>query len=248
MTLNPKRVPILWQEAEIVQITRLTPRVKSFVLKTADEFHFIAGQHVDLRLTAPDGYQAQRSYSIASAPVGEGFELLVEALPEGEVSAFLHEVAEVGDRIEFRGPIGGYFNWEPVDGGPIFLVAGGSGVVPLISILRHRALRQAAQAALIYSARSYDEVIYAEELQKRVATERNLTLRLALTRERRDGHHSGRISASLLAETLEALGPAPRCVYVCGSNAFVETANELIQAMGLDPKIIRNERFGGAGS
>jgi ferredoxin-NADP reductase len=247
MTLSPSRVPILWQEAEIVQVRRLTPRVKSFVLRPEDEFNFIAGQHIDLRLTAPDGYQAQRSYSIASAPVGEGFELLVEALPEGEVSSFLHDVAAVGDRLEFRGPIGGYFNWQPVDGGPILLIGGGSGLVPLLSILRHRGLRQGAQAALIYSARSHDEAIYADELEKRAATERDLTLRIALTRQPRDGFHAGRISAALMAETLAALGPPPRRVYVCGSNAFVEAANELIQAMGVDSRIIRNERFGGAG-
>lgn len=226
----------------------LSPRVKSFMLMPETPLDFLAGQHVDLRLTAPDGYQAQRSYSIASAP-GEGaFELAVELMPDGEVSPFFHDVAEVGDDIEFRGPIGGYFNWDAGDGGPMLLIGGGSGVVPLLSILRRRAaVAPEAHMALVYSARDFGEVICADELTRRHAGEEGFSLHLALTREveAREHHFIGRINMEIIGKALAALGAPPKGVYVCGSNGFVNAANRLVTGAGIDAAVVRNERFGG---
>ena len=155
-----------WQEATIVGIASDTPRVKSFLFATPAPIAFRAGQHVDVRLTAPDGYQAERSYSIASAPERtDGIELAIERLDDGEVSPFFHEVAEIGDAIELRGPIGGHFVWSVEDGGPLLLLGGGSGVVPLMSMLRHRAARGSdVPALLLFSARTWEDVIFRDEL------------------------------------------------------------------------------------
>ena len=242
--------PLLWQEATVTGIVVETPRVKSFALAPAKPFRFLAGQHVDLRLTAPDGYQAQRSYSIASAPdETRSFELGIELLLDGEVSTFFHEVVAPGDVIEFRGPIGGHFNWEAADGGPILLVGGGSGVVPLMSILRRRAnAAPEVPMALVYSVRTVAEVIFRDELLRRAESEPGFTLTLAVTRERApDPHHSGRIDDALIRRALAALGDAgPQRIYVCGANRFVEAATGLMIATGVDPALIRTERFGGA--
>ena len=155
-----------WQEATIKAIASDTPRVKSFLFAPASPISFRAGQHVDLRLTAPDGYQAERSYSIASAPERtDGIELAIERLDDGEVSPFFHDVAEIGDPIELRGPIGGHFVWSVEDGGPLLLLGGGSGVVPLMSMLRHREARGSnIPALLLFSARTWDDVIFRDEL------------------------------------------------------------------------------------
>ena len=155
-----------WQEATIAGIAYDTPRVKSFLFATPAPISFRAGQHVDVRLTAPDGYQAERSYSIASAPErADGIELAIERLDDGEVSPFFHEVAEIGDAIELRGPIGGHFVWSVEDGGPLLLLGGGSGVVPLMSMLRHRAARGSdVPALLLFSARTWEDVIFRDEL------------------------------------------------------------------------------------
>src|ERR671933_2735221 len=155
-----------WQLATVTAIRDETPRVKTFTLALPDWTPHRAGQHYDLRLTSPDGYQAQRSYSIASAPERAGeIDLTVERLPDGEVSTYLHDVLVVGDLVELRGPIGGYFVWEAGLGGPLLLVAGGSGVVPLMAMIRHRAAAGAeVPTRLLYSSRSYEEIIYREEL------------------------------------------------------------------------------------
>ncbi|TIS97147.1 FAD-binding oxidoreductase, partial [Mesorhizobium sp.] len=155
-----------WQTVTIRRIEKRTPRVTSFFLRPSRPFAYRAGQHVDVRLTAPDGYQARRSYSIASAPEsGETIELAIERLEDGEVSPFFHEVAAVDDEVELRGPLGGHFVWSDSDGGPLLLVGGGSGVVPLMAMIRHRAARKSAvPAALVFSSRIWDEVIFRDEL------------------------------------------------------------------------------------
>jgi ferredoxin-NADP reductase len=245
--LQATQVP--WQESVIERIERQTAGVKSFFLRPRTWRPFRAGQHLDLRLTAPDGYQAQRSYSVASAPELEGFyELVVERLEDGEVSPFLHDVAEVGDAIEIRGPFGGHFAWGQEDGGPLLLIGGGSGVAPLLSILRHRAVvGSEVPVILLYAARTWDDVIFREELIARDAGEAAFTLLLSLSRDiaRRSQDASRRVDAPMLEDTLVRLGAVPRLTFVCGSNPFVETVTGHLLDLGLDPKTIRTERFGG---
>ncbi len=245
---SPQPRRLAWQEAPVVAVEAVTPRVRSLRLRVGWAHPFRAGQHVDIRLTAPDGYQAQRSYSIASAP-GEPsvIEILVERLEDGEVSGFLHEVAAVGDTIELRGPIGGHFIWEPGDG-PMLLLGGGSGVVPLLSMLRHRALvAPEIPALLLYSARTAEELIAREELLARAEREPGFRLLLALTREpgvRLAGARTRRIDAAMVAEALSLLPGPPARTYVCGSNAFVGAAADLLVEAGLRPASIATERYG----
>jgi ferredoxin-NADP reductase len=233
----------------IERIERQTARVKSFVLRPQHWRSFRAGQHLDVRLTAQDGYQAQRSYSVASAPESEGlYELVVERLENGEISPFFHDVAEVGDAIEIRGPFGGHFVWGRADGGPLMLVGGGSGVAPLMSILRHlAAVGDAFQVILLYAARTWDEVIFREELIARDAAMTNFTLLLSLSRDtpRRPQDAGRRVDAALLKLTLARLGASPRLTFVCGSNAFVETVTGHLVDLDLSPETVRAERFGG---
>ncbi len=233
---------LTWQEARIIAAAPETPRVRRLTLAVGWSTPFRAGQHVDVRLTAPDGYQAQRSYSIASSPTRpEAIDLLIERLDDGEVSGFFADVAEPGDAIELRGPIGGAFVWDPGMGGPLLLVGGGSGVVPLLAMLRHRA--QAAPgvpALLLASARTRAEVIAREELLRRDAEEPDFRLRLVLTRE----PGGRRIDADIIAEALAALGP-PAHTFVCGGNPFVSTAADLLVEAGVPARTIRTERFGG---
>jgi ferredoxin-NADP reductase len=222
-----------------------------FTLAPATPLSFVAGQHVDLRLTAPDGYQAQRSYSIASAPeMADTFELGIELMPDGEVSPFFHEVVAPGDTIEFRGPIGGHFNWQAADGGPILLVGGGSGVVPLMSILRDRAnAAPEVPMTLIYSARTVADVIFREELHRYADEGQGFRLYLAVTRERSADprHHSGRMDDALVGRALvDFEGKRPLRTYVCGANRFVEAATKLLIGMGIEPAQVRTERFGDA--
>ena len=228
----------------MVELLDETPRVRSIVLDPPDWHGHLAGQHVDVRLTAEDGYQAQRSYSIASAPEDEHLVLTVERLDDGEVSPYLVDELRPGDELELRGPIGGYFVWEASTGGPLLLVAGGSGVVPFRSMLRHRAAaRSSAPARLLYSSRSLDEVIYRDELEH-LGTD----VRLTLTREQPDGWtgYGRRIDADLLAEV--AWPPEERpLVYVCGPTAFVEVAASSLVGLGHDAGRIKTERFGATG-
>ncbi|KQP11366.1 oxidoreductase [Methylobacterium sp. Leaf99] len=219
----------------------MTAQVKSFRLAVAFDRIALAGQHVDVRLTAPDGYQAQRSYSIASAPGNDGtIELMVEGSAQGEVSSFFDGVAEVGDTIELRGPIGGAFVWRAQDGGPLLLIGGGSGVVPLLAMLRHRAeAAPAVPALLLYSVRHGAEAIARDELSRRARDEPGFDLVLSLTRE-----GGRRIDATLVGEALTRLGQ-PRHAYLCGANPFVSAAADLLVEAGLPPGAIRTERFGG---
>ncbi|ACA18812.1 Oxidoreductase FAD-binding domain protein [Methylobacterium sp. 4-46] len=231
---------LAWQEAVITGIAAETPRVKRFTLRPDRPFAFRAGQHVDVRLTAPDGYQAQRSYSIASAPGSDAFDLMIERLDAGEVSTFFADVAEAGDRIELRGPIGA-FAWGAGEGGPLLLVGGGSGVVPLLSMLRHRAAAApGVPALLVYSARTPDEVIAREELLRRDADEPHFQLMLTLTRV----PGGRRLDAARVAEALARLGP-PAHAFVCGGNPFVSAASDLLIDAGVARGLIRTERFGG---
>jgi ferredoxin-NADP reductase len=246
-TIQPQRFP--WEQAVLERVERQTATVKSFFLRPPKRRCFRAGQHVDVRLTAPDGYQAQRSYSVASAPeLEELYEVVIERLEGGEISPFFHDVAEVGDTIEIRGPFGGHFVWGPEDGGPLLLIGGGSGVAPLMSIVRHRAEAGAeVPVILLYAARTWDDVIFREELIARDLAEANFTLLLSLSRDivRRPQDASRRIDAPLLKVTLGRLGVAPQLAFVCGSNAFVEGVTDHLLDLDLSPETIRAERFGG---
>lgn len=238
-----------WQLATVMEIIPRTPRIKSFILKLSRPFAFLAGQHVDLRLTAADGYHAMRSYSIASAPDKTGtIELAIEYMKDGEVSPFFHDVVVAGDEIELRGPLGGYFNWTEADGGPLLLVGGGSGVVPLMSMIRHReAIGSKVPFALLLSARRWDDVLYRDELVDLYAKANGFMLTFTLTREapRRGGDHGRRVDTAMMTEALERLPGPPKLIYVCGTNAFVNAAADGAVASGIAASIIRTERYGG---
>ena len=235
---------LTWFAAEVAGTVAETPRVRTLILDAPGWAGHRAGQHVDARLTAEDGYQAQRSYSIASAP-GNGLALTVERLDDGEVSPYLVDEAREGDQLEVRGPIGGYFVWEADDTAPVLLVAGGSGVVPLMSMARHRA-RAAATAPmrLLYSSRSWEDVIYRDELETL-----GLEVVHTLTREQPPGWtgYARRIDRELLAEVAFAAGDGPK-VFVCGSTRFVDAAADALLGLGYDALWIRTERFGATGS
>jgi ferredoxin-NADP reductase len=237
-----------WQTAKIIRIEKRTPRVTSFVFKLSRPFVHQAGQHVDVRLTAPDGYQARRSYSIASAPESGGtIELAIERLEDGEVSPFFHEVAVVGDEIELRGPLGGHFVWSDSDGGPLILVGGGSGVVPLMAMVRHRTARKSSvPVALVFSARIWDEVIFRDELIKLDDRRDGFDLVLTLTREaaQRPEDYSRRIDAQMMMQSMAQLPEPPRLAFVCGSNAFVSAAAQALIDADVPASLIRTERYG----
>jgi ferredoxin-NADP reductase len=237
-----------WRETPVTRIVAQTPRVKSYFLKPPGWKGFRAGQHVDVRLSAPDGYQAQRSYSIGSAPEADEVELVIERLDDGEVSSFFHEVVQPGDTVEMRGPIGGHFTWTQADGGPIVLVGGGSGVVPLVSMLRHRAIvAPEVPAVLVYSARAMDEVIFRDELIMRAAGDPNLRLILTLTRESAidPAFRTGRIDMALFREVLDGFGEVPRHSYACGATSFVDAASRFLIDAGVPFPSIKTERYGG---
>jgi ferredoxin-NADP reductase len=232
----------------VVELVEETSRTTSIVLELAGWSGHRAGQHVDVRLTAEDGYRAQRSYSIASAP-GDGFLVLtVDRLDDGEVSPYLVDELRTGDRLELRGPVGGYFVWEASLGGPLLLVAGGSGVVPFRSILRHhRAIQSTVPVRLLYSARSLAEVIYREELTE-MSAHGVIDIRFVLTREQPEGWrgYGRRIDQELLDDVAWRPGEHP-LAYVCGSSGFVENAANSLVALGHEPGRIRTERFGPTG-
>jgi ferredoxin-NADP reductase len=235
---------LTWQLGTVLEVVEETARTRSIVLDLPEWTGHRAGQHVDVRLTADDGYQAQRSYSIGSAPEDGSLLLTVERLDDGEVSPYLVDELRPGDKLELRGPIGGYFVWEEALGGPLLLVAGGSGVVPFRSMLRHHeAVESVVPLRLLYSARSLDDVIYRDELMRLAADE--IDIRFTLTREQPPGWegYGRRIDAELLREV--AWPSAERAlVYVCGPTRFVETAAEALVALGNDAARIRTERFG----
>ena len=236
-----------WQNAIITRVKELSPRVKSFFFRLAEPIAFRPGQHVLLRLTGPDGYRAQRNYSIASAPgAGEELELTIERLHDGEISPFMHDAAHVGDEIELWGPIGGYFNWSPEDGGPVLFIGGGSGVVPFMSMLRHRAvIGSHVPATLVFSARSREDLLFFDELSELAASGDGFNLMVALTREAAaHPFRAGRINATFIAGILTAMKMPVRQVLICGSNPFVEAAAEGTIAAGIDAALIKTERYG----
>jgi ferredoxin-NADP reductase len=227
----------------VVEVRPESARTKTIVLDAHDWAGHRAGQHVDVRLTAEDGYQAQRSYSIASAPEDETLMLTVEQIEEGEVSPYLTEELRPGDELELRGPIGGWFVWEGSEGGPLLLFGGGSGVVPLRAMLRHRAATSSSTPArLVYSARSLDDIIYRDELEKAAA---GVEVRLALTRSWPADWtgHRGRIDAALLDDVTWPAREAP-AIYVCGPTGFVEAVSRQMVARGHPAARVKTERFG----
>ena len=225
-----------------------TPRVRTLLVDVPQWPGHLPGQHVDVRLTAEDGYQAERSYSIASAPEDEHLALTIERIDDGEVSPYLADELRPGDELELRGPIGGPFTWRAEDGGPLLLLAGGSGLVPLMAMLRHHeAAGSAADARLLVSARTRDDLLYREELARHAARA-GVRVQVTLTREQPDGWdgHAGRVDAPMLT----TLGPPPEAhprAYVCGPTPFVEHAADLLVALGHDAAAIRTERFGPTG-
>ena len=226
-----------------------TPRTKRLVLEVQGWEGHKAGQHVDVRLTATDGYQAQRSYSIASAPEDERLVLTVDCLEDGEVSPYLTEVLMVGDKLELRGPIGGYFTWEVKDDGPLLLVAGGSGVVPLMAMIRHRAaVGSDVPARLLYSSRSYEEIIYRKELEALAAQAGSLEVIHTLTRFMPEdwSGYDRRIDAEMLAEVAWSPNESP-LAFVCGPTPLVEAVGTALVGQGHEPARVKTERFGATG-
>jgi ferredoxin-NADP reductase len=242
LTPVAQRAPGSWQVGTVASIREETPRVKSFRLALPMWMPHLPGQHYDVRLTAPDGYRAQRSYSVASSPLDEGeVELTIDRLDDGEVSPYFHDVVVEGDQVEVRGPFASYFVWRGEH--PVLLVGGGSGVVPLMAMLRHRRRTMPGpemdlEMRLVYSVRSAEEVIYAGELGADAV--------LTFTREAPEGWtgHTGRIDAELIAA---AASPERGTAFVCGSNGFVETASQLLLETGFEAQHIRTERFGPTG-
>jgi ferredoxin-NADP reductase len=225
-----------------------TPRAKTILLEIPDWPGHLAGQHVDVRLTAEDGYQAQRSYSIASAPESDGIELTVELIDDGEVSPYLTEELRPGDQFELRGPIGGYFTWHAGDGGPLLLVAGGSGLVPLMAMVRHHTASHSNEdVRLLVSARSLDDVLYREELDD-LLTGTEVSVHMTLTRTSPPGWPgwSRRVDADMLREVGPSAERRPRS-FVCGPTPFVEHVAELLVELTHEPATVHTERFGPTG-
>jgi ferredoxin-NADP reductase len=234
-----------WRVAEVVEVRPETPRVKTLGLDVDGWPGHRAGQHVDVRLTAEDGYQAERSYSIASAPDGDRVELTVELVEDGEVSPYLTHEARAGDLMELRGPVGGYFVWDPDPGGPVLLVGGGSGVVPLMAMARQRAGDgDSVPTRLLYSSRSLEDVIYRDELERLQGE--GFDVVHTLTRSQPDGWagYSRRVDAELLAEVAP---PDFVLAFVCGPTSFVEAVATALVSLGHDPSRVRTERFGATG-
>jgi len=241
---------LTWQRAQVVATQAETARAKSITLALPNWIGHRAGQHVDVRLTAEDGYQAERSYSIASAPEqAPRVTLTVERLDDGEVSPYLVDELRIGDRLELRGPIGGYFVWEASMGGPLLLVAGGSGIVPLMAMLRHRAAVGSSVATrLLYSSRSFEEVIYRDELERLIRDTTMLKVVETLTRVQPPGWtgYHRRIDTEMLREV--AWPPEQRpLMFICGPTPLVETAARSLVALGYEPGRIKTERFGPTG-
>ncbi len=233
--------------AEVAAVRPETTRVKTLGLAVAGWPGHRAGQHVDVRLTAEDGYQAQRSYSIASATNGPLLELTVERIDDGEVSPYLTEEARPGDQVEVRGPVGGFFVWDPAPGGAVLLVGGGSGVVPLMAMARQRAAAaDGVPTRLLYSSRSWDDVIYRDELAGLAERADGFEVVHALTREQPPGWtgYSRRVDRELLAEVVP---DDLALTFVCGPTPFVEAVAEALVELGHEPSRIKTERFGPTG-
>jgi len=241
---------LTWQLGEVVATQPETARTKSITLTVPNWREHRAGQHVDVRLTAEDGYQAERSYSIASPPEqAPRVTLTVERLDDGEPSPYLTEELRIGDKLELRGPIGGYFVWEAQMGGPLLLVAGGSGIVPLMAMLRHRAAAgNSVPTRLLYSSRSLEDVIYRDELERFVKSSTMLEVVHILTRAQPPGWtgYARRIDTQMLREVAWPVGQHP-LAFICGPTPFVETAAASLVTLGYEPARIKTERFGPTG-
>jgi ferredoxin-NADP reductase len=239
---------LTWRVADVVEVRTETPRVKTIAFDVPGWPRHLAGQHVDVRLTAEDGYSTERSYSIASAPDGSRIELTVVRIDDGEVSPYLTDELRPGDQLELRGPIGGYFVWEPDQGGPLLLVAGGSGVAPLMAMVRLRAgVGSRIDTRLLLSSRRWDDVIYRDELSRLAGG--GLTVVHTLTESAPPGWtgYARRVDGPMLA----AVGPDPAAtprVYVCGPTPFVEAVAEALVHLGHRPDRVWTERFGPTGS
>jgi ferredoxin-NADP reductase len=238
-----------WLASQLEEIRQETATARTLVLDVPGWPGHLPGQHVDIRLTAEDGYSTERSYSIASAPDGRRVELTVERLEDGEVSPYLTEVLSPGDPLELRGPIGGYFAWHPGDASPVLLIGGGSGVAPLMAMARTRITSgSAAVMRLVYSTRSPATLLYAAEIQSLAARDDGLSADVIYTRAAPPGWAGpvGRLDAGRLKELAEPLGPGVQC-FVCGPTGFVESTANLLVGLGLGPRQIRTERFGPSG-
>jgi ferredoxin-NADP reductase len=238
-----------WALGDVTELIDETPRVRSIVLDVANWPGHRAGQHVDVRLTAEDGYQAQRSYSIASAPEDPHLAITVELLPDGEVSSYLFGELRRGDQLELRGPIGGYFVWEASRGGPLLLVGGGSGIVPLMSMLRHREAAGASVGArLVYSSRSWDDVIYRDELQGLSGGSNGPEVFHTLTRSQPLGWtgYARRVDGAMLSETAWPASSSPTA-FICGPTPFVESVASALVLLGYPATSVKTERFGPTG-
>lgn len=247
---NAQRL-LAWQIATVKGVHPENSHVKTITLALPGWVPHRPGQHYDVRLTAPDGYQAQRSYSVASEPERAGeIDLTVEALPDGEVSSYLCDVVVPGDQVEVRGPIGGYFVWEAGMAGPLLLVGGGSGVVPLMSMLRHRrTARSSVPASLLYSVRSPADVIYAAELERLEAARDGLRVIFTFTRSQPPGWpgYARRIDEEMLGEVIRPLGAGLRA-YVCGPTPLVENVANALVGLGIAADCVLTERFGPTGT
>jgi ferredoxin-NADP reductase len=246
---------VVWRVANVIDVVPETPRTRTLLLDVPGWPGHRAGQHVDVRLTAEDGYQTERSYSIASPPEDTRLALTIERLEDGEVSPYLADELRAGDKIELRGPIGGYFVWDVPVGGPLFLVAGGSGIVPLMAMLRHRdaALadvesRQRLPARLLYSSRGWEEVIYRDELARLAENDATLDVVHTLTRGTPEGWtgFKRRIDLAMLEEVAWAASEEPR-VFICGPTPLVEAAAAALVELGHQPALVKTERFGPTG-
>ncbi|HEV2863700.1 MAG TPA: ferredoxin reductase [Pyrinomonadaceae bacterium] len=242
-----------WQLGTVVEVRQETPRAKSLILDVPNWTAHLAGQHVDVRLTAEDGYEAQRSYSIASPPEDKLLTLTIDRIEGGEVSPYLTDELRVGDRVELRGPIGGYFVWDgrggEGDGSPLFLAAGGSGIAPLRAMLRHRANSGVGvPTRLLYSSRSYEEIIFREELDRLSADDPTLRVIHTLTRRRPPewAGYGRRIDLEMLADTAWPAAENP-LAFACGPTALVEAVADYLLELGYEPERIKTERFGPTG-
>jgi ferredoxin-NADP reductase len=243
-------VAITWELATVAALHDETPRVKTIALDVPGWTNHRPGQHVDVRLTAEDGYQAERSYSIASAPTGQPqIELTVERVLDGEVSPFLIDELMLGDRFEVRGPIGGYFVWDAAAADPVLLIGGGSGVVPLMAMIRQRArVMSRTPCTLLYSSRTPDDVIYAAELAQLVMRNDGLRVVYAYTRVQPPGWtgYARRIDMAMIGDVLETTGRMAQA-FICGPTPLVESAAEALVGLGLSPSQVKTERFGPSG-
>jgi ferredoxin-NADP reductase len=239
----------VWMEARVASILERTPTIKSFFFEVGSHFRHVAGQHMVVRLTDPGGYSVMRSYSIASAPTADGIiELAIERLADGEVSLFFHDVVEVGDSIELRGPLGGHFIWSAEKPGTSLLIGGGSGVVPLMSMARQRRTELGGEpVGLLLSARSRAEAPFFDELVEMDTETPGFSFTATFTRERpqRAADFGRRVDQKMIQVVLDRLGRRPDCTYICGSHRFVDVAADSVLAAGIPAGTVRTERYGG---